>query len=74
MKTIFPEIIYGNRKFKAISGIRKCDKCDKYGHIEVLNYLDQPENGSYYPYCNCDFGKYLKSIPDEPQMFEQRRR
>jgi hypothetical protein len=71
---IFPEMILGGVKFKAINGVEKCNRCDEYGHITVLNYPDKPELGSYMPYCNCRFGRYKKALPDEPQMFEQRLR
>jgi hypothetical protein len=71
---VFPKIFHGGIEFKATRGIKQCGECDEYGHITVLNYPGKPECGTYMPYCICEFGRYKKALPDEPQMFEQRKR
>ena len=49
--------------------VSKCDRCDQHGHIEKLNYPDKPECGSYFPYCDCEFGKWQKNHAEHRDMF-----
>ena len=49
--------------------VSKCDKCDQYGRVEKLNYPDRPELGSYFPYCNCEFGEWQKDNTEHRDMF-----
>ena len=47
----------------------KCDKCNRYGQTEKFNYPDRPECGSYFPYCDCEFGKWKADHYEHRDMF-----
>jgi hypothetical protein len=44
---IFPEMILGGVKFKAINGVEKCNRCDEYGHITVLSFKLSRQTGAW---------------------------
>lgn len=53
--------------------VKKCNRCDKYGRIVTLNVPDKPEAGCYYPFCDCEYGKYKQRQETHGDMFYKAR-
>ena len=53
--------------------VNKCDKCDKYGRLEKLNDPSNLHSGVYLPFCDCEFGQWMKTSQETGDMFYQGR-
>jgi hypothetical protein len=70
MEKRYPKKLIGGVEFVPTNGIGKCSQCDKYGRVETVEF----HGGSYYPYCDCRYGQYLKSSDDGLDMFSRARK
>lgn len=49
--------------------VKKCIKCDEYGRITKRESV----GSIYYPYCKCEYGRWLRDHEIPGDMFYQAR-